>query len=154
MYAHVELRPVTEADLPDLFEHQDDPVLRAMSVVPHRPREAFFERWHDQLRSPDSCTRTIWADGQRVGCILSFSRSGRREVGYILGRAFWGGGIGTRALRLFLLCDLHRPLSAVISKHNVASIKMASACGFVQTEELAANESTGESAAVVLTLTA
>jgi RimJ/RimL family protein N-acetyltransferase len=152
MYAHVELRAVTEADLPELFEHQDDSVLRAMSVVPHWPREAFLSRWQDRLTSPETCTRTIWADGQLAGCIMSFPRDGRREVGYILGRAFWGGRIGTRALRLFLSCDVSRPLSAVISKHNVASIKLAQACGFVQTEELAGNESAGERAAVVLTL--
>lgn len=152
MYAHVELRAVTEADLPVLFEHQDDPVLRALSVVPHWPREAFLSRWRERLTSPDSCARTIWADGQLVGCIMSFPRDGRREVGYILGRAFWGGRIGTRALRLFLSCDATRPLSAVISKHNVASIKMAQTCGFVQTEELPAKESAGERAAVVLTL--
>lgn len=152
MYAHVELRPVTEADLPVLFEHQDDPVVRAMSVVPHWPLDAFLARWRDRLASPEACARTIWADGQLVGCIMSFVRSGRREVGYILGRAFWGGGIGTRALRLFLSCDGSRPLSAVISQHNVASIKMAQTCGFVQTEELPADAAAGERAAFVLTL--
>ena len=41
----VVLRDVTQADLPTLFEHQNDPVANRMAAVAARNRDAFMAHW-------------------------------------------------------------------------------------------------------------
>jgi RimJ/RimL family protein N-acetyltransferase len=62
--------------------------------------------------------------------VLSFEHGGRREVGYVLGKAFWGQGIATAALRQFIELDTVRPLYAGVALHNVASRRVLEKCGF------------------------
>ena len=76
-------------------------------------------------------TRTILADGQVAGNIGSWDQSGEREVGYWLGREFWGRGIATRALELFLTEVTIRPLYAHVVRHNRASRRVLEKCGFI-----------------------
>ena len=149
----VELRNVTADDVPTLFEHQNDPVVRSMAVIPHWPRDEFQARWEKHLANDAVCKRAIWADGQLVGSILSFDRNGLREVGYAIGRTHWGKGIGSAALRQFLSCELARPLTAVVSAHNLASLQVAQKCGFVISGERRQTAENGEqSSLVILTL--
>ena len=58
-------------------------------------------------------------------------------VGYWLGRDFWGRGIATRALRQYLLVDRHRPLHALVSPDNTASLRILKGCGFVPVRDQA-----------------
>lgn len=46
--------------------------------------------------------RTIELDGAVVGSVLSYEQDGLPEVSYWIGRAHWGRGIATEALRRFL----------------------------------------------------
>ncbi|WP_308250938.1 GNAT family N-acetyltransferase [Nonomuraea rhizosphaerae] len=48
----------------------------------------------------------------------------RRFLGYWLGRAFWGRGVGTRALGLFLELEKTRPLYADPFEGNTASVRL------------------------------
>ena len=52
------------------------------------------------------------------------------EVGYWLGRPFWGRGVGTRSLKLFLQRERVRPLYADPFSGNPASIRILEKCGF------------------------
>jgi RimJ/RimL family protein N-acetyltransferase len=61
---------------------------------------------------------------------VSFEQSGEREVGYWIGREYWGKGIATRALSEFLGHVKVRPLYAHVAKHNIASIRVLEKCGF------------------------
>ena len=65
-----------------------------------------------------------------AGNIVSFVNSGEREVGYWIGREFWGRGVATRALAGFLRLEARRPLYAGVARHNAASIKVLENCGF------------------------
>ncbi len=56
-------------------------------------------------------------------------------MGYWLGREYWGKGIATRALSLFLDQVTARPLYAYVAKHNLASIRVLQKCGFTITSE-------------------
>jgi RimJ/RimL family protein N-acetyltransferase len=51
-------------------------------------------------------------------------------VGYWIGQDFWGRGIATRALRLFLEEVTIRPLYGRAAKDNRASIRVLEKCGF------------------------
>ena len=123
------LRDVEDADLPIFFAHQADPVAARMADFPSREHDAFTAHWA-RIRADDSVwLRTIVVDGQVAGNVLSFERDGVREVGYWIGREFWGRGIATRALAQFLALLPMRPLYAVLASTNVASRRVVEKCG-------------------------
>ena len=94
-------------------------------------RAAFIERWTEIFSRPTVIARTILCDGEVAGDVVSFILEDRREVGYWLGRAYWGRGIATQALRLFLDAVTTRPLFAHAAKDNVGSIHVLKKCGFI-----------------------
>ena len=61
---------------------------------------------------------------------MSFEKSGEREVGYWIGREYWGKGVATRAVSTFLGHVKTRPLYAHVAKDNIASIRVLEKCGF------------------------
>ncbi len=102
-----------------------------MAAFPARERDAFFVHWRDKvLGNPNGIARTILCDGVVAGNIVSWLHDDRREVGYWLGREFWGKGIATRALEAFLAIDTTRPLHAYAVHHNLGSIRVLQKCGF------------------------
>ncbi|MCF6470788.1 GNAT family N-acetyltransferase [Nonomuraea sp. MG754425] len=56
----------------------------------------------------------------------------RRFVGYWFGRAFWGRGVGTWAMTLFLGEEPVRPLYADPFHGNTASVRLLEKHGFEQ----------------------
>jgi RimJ/RimL family protein N-acetyltransferase len=126
----VVLRDVIDADLPALFEHQQDPEATRMAAFPSRDRETFMAHWAKIMADRTNILQTIVFDGQVAGNIVSWNQDGRREVGYWLGREFWGRGIATFALRSFLERMKMRPLYAHVAKRNIASRRVLEKCGF------------------------
>jgi RimJ/RimL family protein N-acetyltransferase len=135
MIGNVLLRDVIEDDLPILFEHQLDPEATAMADFPSRGREAFMAHWARILRDATLIKQTILYNGQVAGNIVSWEQSGERLVGYWLGKEFWGRGIASKALSLFLSQITTRPLYAHVVKHNIASRRVLEKCGFVLLDE-------------------
>ena len=131
MTVQVMLRGVIEADLLIFFEHQRDPQAVAMAAFPSRQREAHMAHWAKIMADPSTFLRTILSDGQVAGNIVSWDGSEGREIGYWVAREFWGQGIATRALALFLDEVQVRPLYAAVARHNVASRRVLEKCGFV-----------------------
>ena len=131
----VTLRPVVDSDLPVFFEHQRDPEGVAMAGVPSRDEEAFFAHWEKVRARPDGIHRTIEADGEVAGNIVSWEGDEGRLVGYWIGREQWGRGIATAALRAFLEEIPERPLHALVHAENAGSIRVLEKCGFVQVGE-------------------
>lgn len=133
MTSRVTLRAVTESDLATFFEHQRDPESVAMAAFPSRDRQAHMAHWAKIMADASNTLRTILYDGNVAGNIVSWDASGGREVGYWIGREFWGRGIATQALALFLAEVTVRPLFAHVARHNVASRRVLETCGFVVT---------------------
>ena len=132
----VTLREVTEADLELFFAYQLDPEATRLADFPARDRDAFMALWGRILANETIVKRTILFDGHVAGNIVSFLEDdGRREVGYWLGRNYWGKGIATRALTLFLEIVTERPLYAEVAIHNRASRRVLQKCGFTLIEE-------------------
>lgn len=127
----VALREVVESDLPIFFEQQLDPEATQMANFPSRDRDTFMAHWAKILPNPNNRTRAIVFNGQVAGNIASFEQHGRREVGYWLGKEFWGKGIATRALATFLVQETVRPLYGYVVKHNIASQRVLEKCGFL-----------------------
>jgi RimJ/RimL family protein N-acetyltransferase len=124
------LRSVLDVDLPILFEQQLDPEATAMVAFPSRDRQAFLAHWSKLMANEAVTVRTILSAGQVAGNIVCWDQEGKQEVGYWLGREFWGKGIATEALRQFLGVIKTRPLYAHVAKLNPASRRVLEKCGF------------------------
>ena len=124
------LRDVTEDDLPIFFEQQRDPAATQMAAFPSRERPAFMTHWAKILADTTVSTQTILFDKQVAGNIVSFKIAGEREIGYWIGRHYWGKGIATTALVAFLNHAQARPLFAHVAKHNRGSLRVLEKCGF------------------------
>ncbi len=136
MKTKIQLRNVEADDLPLFFEHQRDPIAVAMVAFRSRDRAAFDQHWAKLLADDSLLKKTIVvvsavsAEEQVAGNIGSWTTDGKREIGYWIGRAFWGRGVATEALSAFLCLEQTRPLHAGVAKHNVASIRVLQKCGF------------------------
>src|SRR5216110_3096922 len=106
------LRDVTKDDLPILFEQQADPEANRMAAFSPRDRDAFMSHWTAILRDGAVTAKAVVVGGRVAGQVVSFDRFGEREVGYWIGRDFWGRGVATRALSKFLRYEPVRPLVA------------------------------------------
>jgi RimJ/RimL family protein N-acetyltransferase len=127
----VRLRDVEEPDLEVLFQQQLDPEAARVANFPSRDRERFMTHWTTKvLGEPTVLVQTVTVDGEVAGSIVAWWDQDRRFVGYWLGRAYWGRGVGTRALRLFLQRERVRPLYADPFSGNTASVRILEKCGF------------------------
>jgi RimJ/RimL family protein N-acetyltransferase len=128
------LRDVIEDDLPIFFGQQLDPdanhVAAFMAKDPANG-EAFAGHWNRILDDATVIIKTIVFDGQVVGSVLSYEECGKPEVSYWIGKAYWGQGIATQALRAFLAqANQTRPMYARVAKDNAGSLRVLEKCGF------------------------
>ena len=104
-----ELRPLSEADLPELLRSPpDDEMRRWLTIRPHRLTEAVLRSeligpsqagWRDGTMAHFAIYGT--GSGSLLGTIsVRFYRHGNAEVGYDLFPRGRGRGIATRAVRL------------------------------------------------------
>lgn len=126
------LRDVTESDLPIFYEQQLDPEANQMAAFPARDEPAFMAHWAKVLADETVVKQTIVCDGQVAGNMVCFGEEGEREVGYWLGRDFWGKGVASQALSQFLDLVQTRPLHAYVAKQNQASQRVLEKCGFTR----------------------
>jgi RimJ/RimL family protein N-acetyltransferase len=105
--------------------------MAAFTAADPPDRRAFDAHWARISADPGIVTRTILRDGAVVGYIVAFERFGQPEVGYWIGRSFWGRGVATAALRAFLAVLPTRPLYARVAADNAGSIRVLEKCGFV-----------------------
>ncbi|NUQ45030.1 MAG: GNAT family N-acetyltransferase [Phycisphaerae bacterium] len=146
--AIVRLRDVAAGDVDQFFEHQSDPVAHRMAAFGTKnpgDRDAFMTKWGRIMADAAIVKRTILLDDHVAGHVASFERLGQREVTYWLGREFWGRGVATRALSLFLNEETTRPLYARVVRDNGGSLRVLEKCGFaVVAYERAFAEARGE----------
>lgn len=139
----VRLRPVAPADAPDLLAVFGDPVVCrywSRPPIPDLATARALQREIDALFA----ARTLfqWAIAEQASdrligtCTLAdLSTAHRRAaLGYALGRAAWGRGHATGALRALLAfafdaLGLHR-LEADVDPRNAASIRVLERLGF------------------------
>jgi [ribosomal protein S5]-alanine N-acetyltransferase len=137
------LRFLSDADLPaafDIFSHPE--VMRYWSYPPWTDRSQ-ARQWLEKVQEGYS-TRTDLqlgierrADGVLVGTCTLFqfhTASRRAEIGYVLGRPYWGSGYMHNALQALLryafqTLDLNR-LEADIDPRNLASARTLERLGF------------------------
>ncbi|MBI1279986.1 MAG: GNAT family N-acetyltransferase [Anaerolineaceae bacterium] len=132
----VTLRDVIPSDLPTFFIQQQDPQANYMAAFTSRDpsnRTDFDAHWVKIMNDDTIINRTILYNGQVAGNIAKFIMFNQPEIGYWIGKEFWGKGIATRALQQFLKIVTLRPLYAAAAKDNAASLRVLQKCGFVIT---------------------
>jgi RimJ/RimL family protein N-acetyltransferase len=129
----ITLRPHEPADVDIFYEHQADPVASDMAKFPSRDLEAHRKHWETRVfGDPQVIGRTVLVDGVVAGNLGSWRDSeGRRLVGYWIGREFWGRGVASEALRLFVNEITERPLYAYVAVTNLGSARVLEKAGFV-----------------------
>ncbi len=137
------LRPWAAADAPALQRHADDrEVWRNLrDRFPHPYTAADAELWLAWVMAQQPCTHwAIAVDGEAgggIGFTLGEDVHERMaEVGYWLGRRFWGRGIATEALcavtsHAFAAYDLER-VEAHVFGWNAASVRVLEKAGYAR----------------------
>lgn len=132
------LRDVEDADLHAFYSYLQDPQAQSMassSVEDGTDPQAFDSYWAKLRRSPTAVTRTIALaedpEHAVVGHIEKFEDEERPYVKYWVDREYWGRGIGTNALRMFLdEVVTERPIFARQNRSNEASLVVLKRNGF------------------------
>ncbi|MEV5510141.1 GNAT family N-acetyltransferase [Streptomyces orinoci] len=131
MSDQVRLRDVGPADLEVFFTQEHDPEAVRRSKFPPRERDAFMAHWTTRiLGDPSVFVQAVTVDGELAGDLVAWWQEERRFIGYWLGRRYWGRGIGTRALTLFLERERTRPLYADPFAGNTGSVRLLEKHGF------------------------
>ena len=131
----VQLRDVITSDLPIFFEQQLNPEATQMAAFPSRDKDTFMFHWNKIIIDDSILLKTILFQGDVAGNIVCFEQLGEREVGYWLGKEYWGKGVATQALIALLAMIKTRPLYAHVAKHNIGSRRVLEKCGFVVSGE-------------------
>jgi RimJ/RimL family protein N-acetyltransferase len=139
----VVLRWISEDDIDGLFEIFSDPqVMRYWSSGPLANREAAAKMQREIAQGNLSNTMLKWGLALResnsvIGTTTLFNLNldnGRAEIGYAMGRAYWGKGYMNEALQAlvvhaFEVMNLRR-LEADVDPRNAASIRTLERLGF------------------------
>lgn len=134
----ITLREVQSSDLDQFFLFQQDADAAHMAgFAPTNPKDRgiFDHHWGELLNSEATIVRTIDADGQPVGSFAAFEDEGVREIMFWTDKQFWGRGITTTALDIFLREFPERPVQARVVTDNLGTLKILQSRGFQQIGE-------------------
>jgi RimJ/RimL family protein N-acetyltransferase len=137
------LRWISEDDVDSLYEIFSDPqVMRYWSTAPLSNRDAAADLQCEIAESNENGRMFKWGIALRdsntvIGTTTLFNLSldnGRAELGYAMGRAYWGKGYMNEALKAlvsysFDVMELRR-LEADVDPRNAASIRTLERLGF------------------------
>lgn len=139
------IRLVSEGDLEDLLVvNGDDLVTTYLPYASWRSlsdAQAWLQRVMTLQTTGQAVQCVLWhKTAQRViGSCLLFRHdegSARAELGYVLGRAHWGQGLMSEALRAFIDCAFNhlslRRLEAEIDPRNQPSTRLVRRLGFTR----------------------
>ena len=93
-------------------------------------RAAFDAHWERILDNPAVVKRAILYGGELAGSIMKFEMFEQANVAYGVRREFWGRGIASQALALFLEEVEERPRDGRAAADNAGSIRVLEKCGF------------------------
>lgn len=138
------LRPFTEADAEDLYRYASDPEVGPRAGwAPHTSVEDSRTVIREILSDPQNCAVVLRETGEVIGSV-GVMREGRgtteiaadeAELGYWIGRPFWGQGLIPEAVRALLAyCFETLRCSAVWCGYyegNAQSARVQEKCGFL-----------------------
>jgi len=142
----ITLEPIREEHLASLLEMVSDPqVYRMSATIPANPTMDWMREWKEKHRREEEieksgASRGIFQNDQLCGQASYFTNGkGQIEIGYMVGRAFRGKGLATKAASgIISLVRQHGhmgPVFAGTAKDNPVSGKVLSKLGFINVGE-------------------
>lgn len=129
----VRLRPHRAEDFETLVAFVDDDEAFYQAGGGARDRTAKdMQARIEEYMAKGALFQVVLYEGAVAGYVAAFEREGRLEVSYWLGRDFWGKGIGSRALGLWV-ASIRTGASALyarVAKDHAASIRVLEKNGF------------------------
>jgi RimJ/RimL family protein N-acetyltransferase len=132
----LQLHPSKLADLDQFFKFQLDQVagnMAAFTAKDPTDKEAYMQKYTPLLSDPTINMKTIFIMDKIVGSISKFEIQGDAEITYWINRKYWGKGIATKALELFLIQERMRPIFGRTAFDNIGSQKVLLNNGFIKT---------------------
>ncbi len=132
----VELRKTQISDLDILFDYQADDEAGYMAAFVSntwKDRDAYIAKWEKFLMDDSINSWTILHNGAIAGSIGTWVMDGEIQITYGIGKQFWGRGLATTAIELFLMDMDTRPLYGRAASDNIRSIKILEKAGFKKT---------------------
>ncbi|WP_394354881.1 GNAT family N-acetyltransferase [Sphingobacterium litopenaei] len=74
----------------------------------------------------------MWFENNIVGSVSKFIIHEDNEITYWIDKKYWGKGIATHALKLFLASEIERPIFGRVAFDNFRSQKVLEKCGFLK----------------------
>ncbi len=130
---NINLRNVQDSDLDIFFEHQQEEEAVYMAAFTSKDpadKEAFMTHQAKIRANDDIIIKTILVNGAVAGHVSTYVQDGEREATYWIGKAFWGKGVATKALSMYLALIKERPIFARVAKDNIGSKRVLEKCGF------------------------
>ncbi len=127
------LRNAKESDLEIFFNDQLDDEASHMAAFTPKDRtdkEAYMTKWKKLLADNPLNHKTILSGGNIAGSVLTYEMNGEPQVSYWISKPYWGQGIATRSLQLFLEIMQKRPVFGRAASDNIGSIRVLEKCGF------------------------
>lgn len=134
----LELRKSIEEDLPLFFDHQaDEDAIKMAAFTSKDPfdKQAYLTKWQKLLKNPEINSQTILVDEIIVGCVAKYIMEEQAELTYAIDKNYWGKGICSKAVALFLQIEKTRPINATVAYDNLGSQKVLEKNGFLKRGE-------------------
>lgn len=140
----IELAKTTAKDLETLFIFQLDREANYLAAFISKDlmdKSAYMKKWKNLINDKSINVQTILLDGNIAGSLARFEMDGKSEITYWIGKEYWGKGVATSALNIFLEIEKVRPLYARVAFDNFGSQKVLEKCGFkkIGTDKFFAN---------------
>ncbi|MET3732721.1 GNAT family N-acetyltransferase [Moheibacter stercoris] len=135
MTKNITLSKTDKDDLNTLFQFQldsDANYLAAFTPKDPTDKVAYIEKYSKFLTDPTINMMTIRMNDEIVGSISKFVMFGDNEITYWIDKKFWGKGIATNALEIFLTIETNRPLFGRVAFDNFGSQKVLEKAGFTK----------------------
>jgi ribosomal-protein-alanine N-acetyltransferase len=143
--SRVLVRLLKEADLPSLLRMNSNAEVTALLPYATWNSPADGKAWYDRMRGIEAAGTALQfvvvtkSANVAIGTCLLFrleEASGRAELGYALGREYWGQGLMREALAALLSAAFGgmglRRIEAEVSTRNAASARLLARLGFTK----------------------
>ena len=129
----ITLSATSIADLPTLFEFQLDSeaqYLAAFMPANAADKVTYIDKYTRFLADPTIFMKTIWIGDVIAGSIAKYETEGNAEITYWIDRKYWGRGLASTAIELFLNLESTRPIYGRTAFDNFGSQKVLDRAGF------------------------
>ena len=129
----ISIRKSIESDLEVFFLNQSDKQAAHMAAfTPENPndKEAYLNKWKKLLHDNSINMQTILVADNVAGCVVKYIMQGDAEITYAIGKAYWGKGLTTKAVKQFLDLESTRPIYGRVAYDNYGSQSVLEKVGF------------------------